>query len=138
LISSGRSTLIRVCRLQLLVHRISPKCRHLWNSRNSLWLTISIVVIPAIIGSIGQSSLLCWSLLTFSLSSFSCSLSILLMNLQLSLHLMHHLLHPDRLPLILTMNLLFHVLLNIHIIQRTHNLTHLIKLVNGWPEFFES
>ena len=53
------------------------------------------------------------------------------------LHLLHHLLHPDGLPLILSMDLLFDMLLHIHIIQSADNLAHVLKVVHCLPELFE-
>lgn len=59
------------------------------------------------------------------------------MNLHLVLHLLHHLLHSDGLSFILSMDLFFDMLLDIHIVESTDDLTHVLKVINGFPEFFE-
>ena len=59
------------------------------------------------------------------------------MDLHLVLHLLHHLLHPDGLPLILSMNLFFDMLLHIHIVESTDDLPHVLKVIYCFPDFFE-
>lgn len=59
------------------------------------------------------------------------------MYLHLMLHLLHHLLHSDSLSLVLAVDLLFNMLLNVHIIEGTDDLAHSLELVNSLPEFLE-
>ena len=59
------------------------------------------------------------------------------MDLHLLLHLLHHLLHAHCLPFIFSVDLLFDVLLDIHVVEGALYRHHALELVHSFPELFE-
>ena len=115
-----------------------------WHLRDSgdlwRWLVVVILIILLILPLSPFSFLVllshCPLLVLFSLP-LTLPHRILVMDLHLLLHLLHHLLHTHSLSFVFTMNLLFNLLLNIHVFHGSRNSNHSLKVVHSFPEFFK-
>jgi len=127
--------------LLLRAATIVHNTRHLRDSWNlGRWLVV-VILINLLVLSYPPFSIL--TLLSYCpllvLLSFSLALSqsVLMVDLHLLLHLLHHLLHAHGLPFVFSMNLLFNLLLNIHIFNCSLYWNHSLEVVYSFPEFFE-